>query len=1223
MNLLPAMLLAEVVLGDDHGQSRIPVILPLLRLHVDKVSRHYPHGHSNLAISISYGSAQWTVYRRYWDFIKLHYAYREDRQPVHSSGSSSHSTSSVPNNMDKVLQTYLVQLMNALQSSGKINRLCKFLEISTLGLNLDAQAAVSYHGKEGYLIIAARSIREPRYDHSRFGAIGRLFGQHQRHTRAHAPKWFMVRDNCLICVDHPSQMDYYDVFLFDPKFRVHRGYSHILGDKPKQLQKVIKSAARTFSLGHSTLVIETSQGDLYLHAKNVEQAILFEQSIHHALKKSFWCIPKNRFNSFAPVRRNSPCTWFVDGKDYFYELSVALDNAKSYIYIHDWWLYLRRPASQYPTWRLDQVLKRKADEGVKIYVIVYKEVAVAIPLSSHYTKTSLLALSDNVYVQRHPSRALDMLNKDNTLFWAQHEKLCLVDGVVAFLGGLDLCYGRWDTCEHNLTDDPPLGSNHQVWLGKDYSNPRIEDFSSLDKPFEDGLDRSRFPRMPWHDVSVRILGDAVNDIDRHFVERWNYLRRRKSAAPKRDTPLLLPQAQQPLSSFTSDPRISQPPTSIHSNVQILRSVCSWSIGHERVEHSIMDAYVELIEKSNHFVYIENQFFVTSTKVGSTVIENKIGDALYRRIVQAHERKENWHAMILLPLMPGFPGSIDLNDGATVRRIMQCQYASIGRGPDSLLGRLHAAGIKYTSSYISFFGLRHWGSLNGRYTTEQIYIHSKTMIVDDTTVIIGSANINERSMLGTRDSEIAACIQDTEMISSTMGNRPVQVGKFAHSLRLRLMAEHLGLPVAPWDLERLLTNRGKFDQGLDAPPISAPLSPAGSSATFHAPLTPTRMTSSTSLLKDVTAMPTESSPPSAESVATTEVHILGSPYSSTATSSPTAPPTSPTLPDKQEPDEGADGLPTENAPSRRASCNHVPLNEHGDEAIAIYRTWASWDTDTNNNGDETGMLPLPLPMTLENNHTVIYHQTEELLPLPCQGSPPTSNSSRLSLLAERPDPADDLDVFSKLVDPLMARVWLLGWARTNTDLFRRCFMVMPDNNVRTWESHGSFIKLARLLLSKTEVTTGTAILETHPTLASNNTYQASVSISTATVHLSVSQSQRPPNSRTSLALSESSRARTSSSTMASATNLPMSLRPPSFIYAVASMAASAPISTSSHNMAPVYETSSTMTNFVQPFIHHLLQRIRGHLVIWPVHFMEDEKDEFVFAMDRLAPLDIFD
>lgn len=41
----------------------------------------------------------------------------------------------------------------------------------------------------------------------------------------------------------------------------------------------------------------------------------------------------------------------------------------------------------------------------------------------------------------------------------------------------------------------------------------------------------------------------------------------------------------------------------------------------------------------------------------------------------------------------------------------------------------------------------------------VYIHSKLMIVDDTKMIVGSANINDRSQLGTRDSEIALILED--------------------------------------------------------------------------------------------------------------------------------------------------------------------------------------------------------------------------------------------------------------------------------------------------------------------------------------------------------------------------------------------------------------------------------------------------------------------------------
>lgn len=225
---------------------------------------------------------------------------------------------------------------------------------------------------------------------------------------------------------------------------------------------------------------------------------------------------------------------------------------------------------------------------------------MAVPLFSHYTKKYLLSLSSNIYVQRHPSRALDILSNQGTLFFAHHEKICLIDGVVAFIGGLDLCYGRYDNYQHKVTDDPAT-TDQQTWIGKDYANPRIEDYHALDKPFEDNMDRSALPRMPWHDISVRLGGAAAHDVEHHFVQRWNYLRRQKSTAPKRPTPMLLPSGPRQLDE--DDPRIGSKHTSLHTQVQILRSVSAWSTGVDQPEHSIMNAYVELIESSRHFVYI--------------------------------------------------------------------------------------------------------------------------------------------------------------------------------------------------------------------------------------------------------------------------------------------------------------------------------------------------------------------------------------------------------------------------------------------------------------------------------------------------------------------------------------------------------------------------------------------------------------------------------------------
>ena len=59
-----------------------------------------------------------------------------------------------------------------------------------------------------------------------------------------------------------------------------------------------------------------------------------------------------------------------------------------------------------------------------------------------------------------------------------------------------------------------------------------------------------------------------------------------------------------------------------------------------------------------------------------------------------------------------------------------------------------------------------------FVTEETYIHSKLMIVDDRRVVLGSANLNDRSQLGDRDSEIACLYEDQELIQSQMDGKPV-------------------------------------------------------------------------------------------------------------------------------------------------------------------------------------------------------------------------------------------------------------------------------------------------------------------------------------------------------------------------------------------------------------------------------------------------------------------
>ena len=91
----------------------------------------------------------------------------------------------------------------------------------------------------------------------------------------------------------------------------------------------------------------------------------------------------------------------------------------------------------------------------------------------------------------------------------------------------------------------------------------------------------------------------------------------------------------------------------------------------------------------------------------------------------------------------------------------------------------------------YLSLRTWDELNNRLVSELIYVHSKLMIVDDRSCLIGSANINDRSLLGNRDSEVALLIEDTQMRPGILNKRPTQVGLFCSSLRQRLFRELLG------------------------------------------------------------------------------------------------------------------------------------------------------------------------------------------------------------------------------------------------------------------------------------------------------------------------------------------------------------------------------------------------------------------------------------------------
>ena len=110
----------------------------------------------------------------------------------------------------------------------------------------------------------------------------------------------------------------------------------------------------------------------------------------------------------------------------------------------------------------------------------------------------------------------------------------------------------------------------------------------------------------------------------------------------------------------------------------------------------------------------------------------------------------------------------------------------------------------------------------------IYVHAKTVVVDDTWAAVGSDNLNRRSW--THDSELSCAIIDAdrdEREPSDPGGHGDGARGFARDLRLTLMREHLGLD----DDDGASSTPPRRSTGRDEPPT---LSTPGTSADVAAP-----------------------------------------------------------------------------------------------------------------------------------------------------------------------------------------------------------------------------------------------------------------------------------------------------------------------------------------------------------------------------------------------------
>ncbi|KAH9889590.1 phospholipase D/nuclease [Xylariomycetidae sp. FL2044] len=446
---------------------------------------------------------------------------------------------------------------------------------------------------------------------------------------------------------------------------------------------------------------------------------------------------QHRFESYFPERDNNLIKWYVDGRDYFWAVSVALEQAQESIYIADWWLspelFLRRPPYYNQEWRLDHILKRRAEAGVKIYVVVYREVEAALTCNSAHTKHALQSLCPegspgygNIMVMRHPDHNVLENAADMTFYWAHHEKFIVIDYAMAFIGGLDLCFGRWDDHQHILADVHPEGVANEIWPGQDFNNNRVMDFQNVQDWKQNELSKADYGRMPWHDVAMGVIGPCVYDIAEHFVLRWNFCKRDKYKRNEKYDWLILrgregsdedlvgvQRPKHPVGEYIVHPLTPLETKNLDNrgtvHAQVVRSSADWSSGILR-DHSIQNAYSEIIRNAQHYVYIENQFFITATGDQQAPIHNTIGRAIVDACVRAGKEGRKFRVIILIPAVPGFAG--DLRDDAATgtRAIMDYQYKSICRGEHSIFEQIRAQGVDPTN-HMFIFNLRSYDRLN--------------------------------------------------------------------------------------------------------------------------------------------------------------------------------------------------------------------------------------------------------------------------------------------------------------------------------------------------------------------------------------------------------------------------------------------------------------------------------------------------------------------------------
>jgi phospholipase D1/2 len=233
--------------------------------------------------------------------------------------------------------------------------------------------------------------------------------------------------------------------------------------------------------------------------------------------------------------------------------------------------------------------------------------------------------------------------------------------------------------------------------------------------------------------------------------------------------------------------------------------------------SVQEAMVHHIRRAEHCIYIESQYFLSSSHFWSkdTAVHcsNLVAAEITLKICAKIHAGQRFAAYILVPMW-----SEGIPESKAVQSILYWQYRTM----ESMYQRIAAAIQKKKEAaacigdtfdaeptdYLNFYCLgqretapvefqtqtsaRHCvhtaSELLSRTRRHLVYVHSKMVIVDDAVALVGSANINQRSLDGSRDSEIVlGCWQQKYLADQ----QDIARGD-VHGFRLQCFAHIMGV-----------------------------------------------------------------------------------------------------------------------------------------------------------------------------------------------------------------------------------------------------------------------------------------------------------------------------------------------------------------------------------------------------------------------------------------------